>query len=254
VIELYNADCYEKLKDIPDGSVDLVIIDPPYDIHAGFGGGIMKGPDKEYLNQIKGMSTGFSGEILKELCRVMKKINCYIFCSRKQILPLVEFFTGLSCNWELLVWCKSNPVPACCNKYLSDKEYILFFREKGVKVLGSFETKRTYYITPLNQKDKKLYGHPTIKPLNIVKNLITNSSRRGGVILDCFMGSGTTGVAAKELGRSFIGIELDEKYYKIAEKRIAEATEATENEPILRNTNEEGKPSLQGEKKGLQEG
>jgi DNA modification methylase len=65
------------------------------------------------------------------------------------------------------------------------------------------------------------------------------------------MGSGTTGVAAKELGRSFIGIEIDEKYYKIAEKRIAEATEATENEPILRNTNEEGKPSLQGTQKGL---
>lgn len=222
-IELYNADCYEKIKDIPDGSVDLVIIDPPYDIHAGFGGGIMKGKDKEYLNQIKGMSDGFSGEILLELCRVMKKINCYIFCSRKQILPLVEFFTGRSCNWELLVWCKTNPVPACCNKYLSDKEYILFFREKGVKIYGTFETKRTYYVTPLNQKEKKLYHHPTIKPVPIVKNLITNSSQRGGVVLDCFMGSGTTGVAAKELGRNFIGIEIDKEYYEIAKKRIENA-------------------------------
>ena len=232
-IELYNADCYEKIKEIPDNSVDLVIIDPPYDIHAGFGGGIMKGPDKEYLNQIKGMSTGFSGEILKELCRVMKKINCYIFCSRKQILPITEYFTGLNCNWELLVWCKSNPVPACCNKYLSDKEYILFFREKGVKIYGSFDTKRTYYVTPLNQKEKKLYHHPTIKPLNIIKNLITNSSQRGGVILDCFMGSGTTGVAAKELGRSFIGIELDEKYYEIAKKRIEAAATQPRQQELL---------------------
>lgn len=66
MIELYNADCYEKIKEIPDDSVDLVIIDPPYDIHAGFGGGIMKGPTKEYLNQIKSMSEGFRGEILRE--------------------------------------------------------------------------------------------------------------------------------------------------------------------------------------------
>lgn len=180
MIQLYNDDCYEKIKDIPDNSVDLVIIDPPYDIHAGFGGGIMKGPDKEYLNQIKVMSNGFSGKILLELCRVLKKINCYIFCSRKQILPLTEFFTGRGCNWELLVWCKTNPVPACSNKYLSDKEYVLFFRDKGVPIYGKFETKRTYYITPLNTKDKRLYGHPTCKPQQIIENLITNSSERGG--------------------------------------------------------------------------
>lgn len=221
MIQLYNDDCYEKIKDIPDNSVDLVVIDPPYDIHAGFGGGIMKGPDKEYLNEIKGMSYGFKTALLDELCRVMRKINCYIFCSRKQVLWLAEYFTGKSCNWEMLVWCKTNPVPACCNKYLSDKEYILFFREPGVKLYGSYPTKKTYYISKLNQADKRKYGHPTIKPLNIIENLIINSSQRGGgVVLDCFMGSGTTGAAAKKLGRKFIGIELDEKYFEIAKKRI----------------------------------
>lgn len=202
MIQLYNDDCYEKIKDIPDNSVDLVVIDPPYDIHAGFGGGIMKGPDKEYLNEIKGMSYGFKTALLDELCRVMRKINCYIFCSRKQVLWLAEYFTGKNCNWEMLVWCKTNPVPACCNKYLSDKEYILFFREPGVKLYGSYPTKKTYYISKLNQADKRKYGHPTIKPLNIIENLIINSSQRGGLYWIALWVQGLLAWLPRSLGAS----------------------------------------------------
>lgn len=96
----------------------------------------------------------------------------------------------------------------------------MFFREKGVKVYGSFNTKHTYYVTKKNLKDKKVYKHPTIKPLDIIKNLIVNSSNEGDTILDCFMGSGTTGVACRELNRNFIGMELSEEYYNIAKDRI----------------------------------
>lgn len=64
--------------------------------------------------------------------------------------------------------------------------------------------------------DKKKWKHPTIKPLNIIENLIINSSQEGEVVLDCFMGSGTTGVACKNLNRKFIGMELNEEYYNIA--------------------------------------
>ena len=92
----------------------------------------------------------------------------------------------------------------------------------GVRVYGSYETKRKYYVTPINKKDKDLWKHPTIKPLHIIKNLIINSSLEGDTVLDCFMGSGTTGVACKELGRNFIGIEIDKNYFEIAEKRINE--------------------------------
>lgn len=81
---------------------------------------------------------------------------------------------------------------------------------------------KTHYETPLNQKDKKLYGHPTVKPLEIVKNFIINSSCENDIVLDPYMGSGTTGVACKNLNRNFIGIELDEKYFEIAKKRINE--------------------------------
>lgn len=64
-----------------------------------------------------------------------------------------------------------------------------------------------------------MYNHPTIKPLNIISNVISNSSHEGDVVLDCFMGSGTVGVACKELNRNFIGIEIDSNYYEIAKKK-----------------------------------
>ena len=219
MIDLYNGDCLEVMKNLPTSSVDLVVTDPPYDVHAGKGGGAFG--NRKAFSEIQFISNGFSNEVLDELCRVMKKINCYFFCSQKQITPLLDYFVkDNKYNYNLLTWQKTNPVPACNNKYLSDTEYCLFFREKGVKVYGSSSTKHTYYLQPMNVKDKKLYSHPTIKPLNIIENLIINSSLRGGVVLDCFMGSGTTGVACKKLGRSFIGCEINEEYFKIAERRI----------------------------------
>lgn len=222
-VDLYKGDCLEVMKSIPDKSVDLVVIDPPYEIETS-GAGLYKQEDKQYVKELVGMKDGFSEEILDELCRVMKKINIYLFCSQKQIMPLLDYFVKQKkCNWNLLSWHKSNPIPACGNKYLTDTGFVLFFREKGVRVHGSFETKRTYWITPLNQTDKKKYGHPTVKPEHIVTNLIVNSSCENEVVLDCFMGNGTTGVACVNTNRNFIGIELDEQYFNIAKDRINEA-------------------------------
>lgn len=225
--KLCQGDCLEVMKDIEDGSVDLVVTDPPYEI-ATTGAGIYKQADKQYVKELNGMKDGFSEEVLDELCRVMKKINIYFFCSQKQIIPLLDYFVKKKkCNWNILSWHKTNPIPACGNKYLTDTEFILFFREKGVKVYGSFDTKRTWYATPLNQSDKKKYGHPTVKPLSILENLVVNSSQEGEVVLDCFMGSGSTGVACLNTNRNFIGIELDEGYFEIAQNRIEEATNKT---------------------------
>ena len=218
--KIYNMDCLEGMRQLPDNCVDLVVTDPPYVIETS-GAGIYKQADKQYVKELNNMKDGFSTQVLDELCRIMKKINIYFFCSQKQIIPLLDYFVkGKKCNWNLLTWHKTNPVPACGNKYLTDTEYILFFREKGVKIYGEFKTKFTYYITPLNQSDKKKYGHPTIKPMNIVKNLIVNSSLENGIVFDPFMGSGTTAVAAKECGRNFIGYELDSDYYEICNKRL----------------------------------
>lgn len=222
--KLYQGDCLEVMKDIEDGSVDLVVTDPPYEI-ATTGAGIYKQADKQYIKELNGMKDGFSEEVLDELCRVMKKINIYFFCSQRQIIPLLDYFVKKKkCNWNILSWHKTNPIPACGNKYLTDTEFILFFREKGVKVYGSFDTKRTWYATPLNQSDKKKYGHPTVKPLSILENLVVNSSQEGEVVLDCFMGSGSTGIVALNNRRKFIGIELDTQYFNIAKERIEKET------------------------------
>ena len=125
------------------------------------------------------------------------------------------------CNYDLLVWHKENPIPTCNNKYLSDLEYCLMFRQEGTSVNnGTYETKSKCYHSGLNVKDKDLYNHPTIKPLDYVKAHIINSTKEGDTVFDPFMGSGTTGVACKELNRNFIGIEINDDYFKIAQDRI----------------------------------
>lgn len=107
------------------------------------------------------------------------------------------------------------------NTYANDTEYCVMAREKGTtKLYGDYDSKKKYWITPTNKADKDLYKHPTIKPVEIIKTLISNSTNEGDVVLDCFMGSGTTGVACKELNRDFIGIEIDDEYFKIAKDRI----------------------------------
>ena len=84
----------------------------------------------------------------------------------------------------------------------------------------SYEDAKTYYFAPINLKDKKLYGHPTCKPLDVVEKHIRNSTKVGALVFDPFMGSGTTGVACKRLQRRFIGCEINLDYFNIAKDRI----------------------------------
>lgn len=217
MIEIHNDDCLTMLKGIKSKSVDLVITDPPYKVDTK-GAGVY-GSVASFKN-IECMADGIKNEVLDELCRVMKKINIYLFCSKNQLLPLINYFTDKKCNWNLLTWHKTNPIPTCNNKYLPDTEYILFFREKGVKIQGTYDTKKTYFITPINVKDKELYQHPTCKPVEILQNFIVNSSNENDVILDPFMGSGSTGVACINTHRNFIGIEINAKYYETAKTRL----------------------------------
>lgn len=181
--DLYFGDCLDKLRTIPDKSIDLVVTDPPYVYDQDGGGGAFGTAKQIFRKELKSadITNGFNSTILDELVRVSKSINAYIWCSKKQIIPLLDYFVkGKNCHWVLLTWHKSNPIPACNNKYLSDTEYCLFFRESGVPIFGEFGTKQTYYITPINQCDKAKFMHPTIKPLHIIKNLVVNSSLRGG--------------------------------------------------------------------------
>ena len=88
--DLRNGDCLEVMKQIPDGSVDLVVTDPPYLIETTGKGIYTNG--RQYVKELKEIKDGFSEQVLDELCRVMRKINIYIFCSQKQIIPLLDYF------------------------------------------------------------------------------------------------------------------------------------------------------------------
>lgn len=216
--EIYNIDCMEGVQLLDDKSIDLVVMDPPYLLN------LQKTKNttsiNNYANELLDLKDGFDLKILDLLIPKMKKINMYIYCSKRQIKQLLEYFMNKECNYELLTWHKQNPSPLTNNNYLPDTEYIVFAREKGVKLYGNYYTKRKYYISGVNQVDKKKYKHPTIKPLAFIENHIINSSKEGDLVLDCYCGSGTTLVGALKNDRRYIGFEINKEYYEIAKKRI----------------------------------
>ena len=177
---------------------------------------------KRVADNIRFVSNGISNEILEEFCRIMKYIYIYIWCSKNQLRQLLDFFEDKGCYIDVLTWHKTNPIPTCNGTYLSDTEYCVLARESGTKIYGTYETKKKWWVSKCNVADKKLYSHPTIKPLEIIKNLIINSSKENDVVLDAFMGSGTTAVACKELNRHFIGFELNPEIYSNSIKRLNE--------------------------------
>ncbi|MCA9497222.1 MAG: site-specific DNA-methyltransferase [Nanoarchaeota archaeon] len=228
--KVYQGDALHKLKEVKDKSIDLVIIDPPYLIENTKAGG--KSPLAKSIqgmnNQIKehNITNGYNLDILKELLRVMKKTNIYIWCNHKQIPEYLDFFVNKhKCSFDILIWNKTNAMPLFNNKYLTDKEYCLYFRKGGFCNPNNYQDAKTIFYQPINIKDKKLWKHPTIKPLNIIETLIKNSSKENDIILDCFIGSGTTAIASIKTNRNFIGIELETEYVNIASQRIQKQKE-----------------------------
>lgn len=221
---IYNEDCYTAIKDIPDKSIDCVYIDIPYLYDNGGAGkselGLrIKKQSETLLNA--GISDGINYEIFDELCRVMKKINIFIWCSKLQLLDIMEYFIKCKgCLFELLVWTKTNPTPAVNGTWLPDIEYCLYFKEKGVKLNDGYELKSKWYNSAINKKDKDKFYHPTIKPEDLVERHLRHTTQPNDLVLDCFIGSGTTAIAAKNTGRRFLGFEINKKYYDIAVNRL----------------------------------
>lgn len=215
------ADAYEFIKDIDDKSVDLIVTDPPYDIDTV--GSKENNISKTFANcneQLKTVCEGIDLSILDDFMRIMKKPNIYIWCNKKQVIEYLNYFVVKhNCSFEIMTWLKTNPTPLCGGNYLIDKEFCLYFR-KGVRLNTTFDTAFTYWISKKNRMDKDIFEHPTIKPLEIIKTIIGNSSNENDVVFDCFMGGGTTAVACKELNRHFIGCEINPKWHRIANDRI----------------------------------
>lgn len=220
---IWNEPMQQGLSRIPDGSVDLVLMDPPYEMDSTKGAGAFGSSKRRVYDEIEPISHGITDEDLDMIYGKQDRVNTYVFASKKQLRQLLDYFDDRGANVDLLTWHKTNPTPTCNNKYLSDTEYIVYARDPGVPLYGEYRTKRKWFETATNKADKDLYGHPTAKPVPIVRTLIENSTRPGQTVMDPFMGSGTTAEAAIQSGRRFTGFELDSGYYDTAVKRIGRA-------------------------------
>lgn len=228
MIKLYNGDCLEVMDKLIESGVkvDLIVCDPAYPTTSrggtGNSGGMCK--SKEFS----------SGKVFKHNdCHVsnwMPKIyeilecnsHCYIMTNH---VNLVEYLNvAKECGFHFvksLIWDKGNKIMGQC--YMSQFEYILFFRKGSHKKINNCGTADILSVP--NKKQKGEGGknlHDTEKPVDLMKILIENSSNKGDLVLDFMMGIGATGVACKELERNFIGIELDDNYFNISKKRIIE--------------------------------
>lgn len=229
MINLMQGDCLERMREIESGSVDMVLTDPPYELSKSKGGGMMGKGGRKFMQEVKadGMIDGINTSMFLDSCLSLfdkKQKFCGVFtCSTKQLIEYILWAEKNKLQYGVGVWHKTNPAPLCNCKYLNDVEYWIYIKGNKSKILGSYKSKSMVYTSQINKKDKKLYNHPTIKPVEILEKFLTNHTVEGATVLDPFMGSGSTGVAAKNLNRKSIGIELDKTYFNIAKQRISEA-------------------------------
>ena len=222
--KLINGNAIDFMKTLEDESVDLIVTDPPYKVtargNAGNSGGMMQtklsmqGKIFKH-NDIKPI------EYIPEFYRLLKDgSHCYIMTNHVNLQEMLN--TATECGFRFiksLIWNKGNKIMG--QFYMSQFEYILFFRKGKGKKINKCGTADI-----LNVPNKKTKGedgkniHDTEKPVELMKILIENSSQEGELVLDPFLGVGATAMACKELNRDYIGIELDEKYYNIACKRV----------------------------------
>lgn len=225
--EVYNCDCIEFLRAYQGETVKLFVTDPPYLLPSWSGGGFMDESKRDWIGQmdVDTLSRGYSIADFADLLYKVQggAINAYFFCNKLQIPDYFDMYVKkYNCKFDILMWHKDNAMPTFKGKYLTDTEYILYFRNRGGCDPKCYEDAKTWFVQPINQTDKKKWMHPTIKPLNIVRTLIRNSSSEGDLVCDPFLGSGTTRVAAYFENRSFVGCELDTKWYDLQERRFKE--------------------------------
>lgn len=234
---LYNQDCVEAMKKIKKNSIDLIITDPPYNL-----GNFMKDRDTN-LSRMRDNFFGAAGwdnmdykewkssmdSFFKAAARVMKNGGSMIvFMAIIKIETIIKLAEKYDFYYKTTgIWHKTNSMPRNMNLHFvnSTEAWIYFtyktrtgtFNNGGVMLHDFVETS----VTP--NSERKYGKHPTQKPESLIKHFVDTLSNEDDWILDPFMGSGTTGVVSKRAGRNFIGIELCESYYKIAENRISEA-------------------------------
>jgi site-specific DNA-methyltransferase (adenine-specific) len=205
-IVIYHGDSSKVLPLLDAASVDLVLTDPPYELVAT-GGGI--GAQRKYMADIVGFTDGgFDMSLLAPFA------NWVCFASKEQLPNLLGAVGDR--RWMLVTWNKMNPTPLTNNNYLPDTEYIVHAFASG-RLFGEYRDKSRFILHPI---EKNGFSHPNVKPLAVISKMVRLGTVEGEMILDPFMGSGTTLRAAKDLGRKAIGIEIEERYCEMAAERL----------------------------------
>lgn len=225
-IELVRGNAIELMAKIKDESIDMVVTDPPYRVtargNAGNTGGMMQ---KKLSMQGKIFEHNDINpiEYIPELYRVLKDgSHCYIMTNHVNLQEMLNVAT--ECGFKFiksLIWNKGNKIMG--RFYMSQFEYILFFRKGKGKQINNCGTADILNVANRKTKDKDGKNiHDTEKPVELMRILIENSTQKGEIVLDPFVGVGSTAIACKKLNRKFIGFEIDENYYNIACTRINE--------------------------------
>ena len=208
--KIYNEDCLEGIQKIASASIDTIITDPPYFI------GMTHNGKKGNYNDLIIMKPFFDS-LFSEFSRVIKENGkVYIFCDWRTYAFYFPLLLKHISVRNMLVWDK---ISGPGSSYAFTHELILFAEKDTPYMKGS----NIFRIPGFSAGAKKTNGemlHPTQKPVEVIEKLITDSTKEGDLVLDCFMGSGTTAVAAKKLNRNFIGFEIQEKYITISENRL----------------------------------
>ena len=224
--KIFNEDVLEVLNRMIEKGVevDLIVTDPPYKVTsrgcAGNSGGMLQKDINKKGNVFKNndMPIEVWGE---KLFKVLKeKGHCYIMTNNKNLKNYLNVLTNIGFHFiKCLVWNKGNKIMG--QYYMTQFEYVLFLRKgKAVRInnCGTSDILEVPNKKTKNEEGKNI--HDTEKPVELMKILIENSSKEGDVVLEPFMGVGSTCIACKETNRKFIGVEIDEEYFDISKQRI----------------------------------
>ncbi|NVP24993.1 DNA-methyltransferase [Treponema phagedenis] len=213
-IELLHGDCLDFLPKIPDESIQSIITDPPYFL------GMTHNGQKGCFNDLA-ICKPFYEKLFKEYKRILKPDGCiYFFCDWRSYAFYYPLLDSVMQVENLLVR-KKHGRPSL-NVYGSDHELIMF----SGKIKKSYITNIIDDVASFNIGARKTNGekiHPTQKPIELMEKFIFDSTDEGDVVLDSFMGSGTTGIACLNTNRRFIGMEIDDNYFNIAKNRLETA-------------------------------
>lgn len=229
---IVNDDCRNRLCKLPDHSIDLILTDPPYNI-AQYSTGNIPLPGREALNNDIAswdMVDIEPREFIDDFKRLLKPDgNIFVFTSYNLIGKWHEVFDSEFDTFQFFIWHKTNPAPKIYkNGFLNSCEMIICMWNKGHK--WNFTTQNemhNFFESPICMRPERLSDpkHPAQKPVRLLKHIINIASDPGDIVLDPFMGVGSTGVAALEMGRKFIGCEIDKVYFDAAKLRLKRAGE-----------------------------